>query len=158
MYCPICKSKDTKVVDSRVSSDSMSIRRRRECAKCKYRFSTLEEVELLDFIVIKNDGAREGYSRDKLERGIIQSLAKRPFTKEKFQRLINLIERDIQKKVGKGAKGREIKAKDIGGVVMKHLKKFDKIAYIRFASIYRAFEDVSKFQSEVRSLIKKKKK
>ncbi|MFH1947333.1 MAG: transcriptional regulator NrdR [Candidatus Magasanikbacteria bacterium] len=152
MYCPICRSKDTKVIDSRVSNEGMVIRRRRECIKCNYRFSTLEQVELLDIMVVKRDGARESYSRNKLERGILHSLAKRPYTQEKFDRMVSAIERDIQKK-----KKREITSADIGEIVMKHMRKFDKIAYIRFASIYRSFEDVRKFKSEIRSLEKRRK-
>jgi transcriptional repressor NrdR len=162
MFCPVCRSKETKVVDSRITQDGMSIRRRRECGKCKYRFSTLEEMELLDITVIKQDGQREAYYRDKLERGIKQSLVKRSYTEEQFRRLISAIERDIQKKPGKywttGTKSKEITSKDVGDIVMRHLKKFDKVAYIRFASIYRAFEDVKKFQSELRALTRKKKK
>jgi len=112
---------------------------------------------------VKNDGHREAYSREKLEGGIHHSLVKRPVTQEKFRKLINAIERDIQKKPAKGQsqsghKNKEIRSKDIGEIVMKHLKRFDKVAYIRFASIYRAFEDVQKFQSEVRQLMKRRKK
>jgi len=112
----------------------------------------LEQVELLDIVVIKRDGIREAYSRNKLERGILHSLAKRPYTQEKFDGMISAVERDLQKK-----KKREITSSDIGEIVMKHLRKFDKIAYIRFASIYRSFEDVKKFKSEIRSLEKDKK-
>ncbi len=147
MFCPICQSKETKVLDTRVSSEGMLVRRRRECEKCKYRFSTLEEIELLDIIVVKNDGERETYERSKLEKGIRQSLTKRPVTKERFDKLIHSIERDIQKK-----KKREITSSEIGELVMKHLKRFDKIAYIRFASIYRAFEDVKNFKNEIQKL------
>ena len=150
MYCPVCRHQETKVVDSRLTQDGLSIRRRRECEKCSYRFSTIEEAELLDIIVVKNNGARESYSRNKLSNGIIRSLTKRPYTKEKFDRLIHCIERDIQKK-----KKREVTSKEIGELVMKHLQKFDKVAYVRFASIYRAFEDVGKFASVVRSLKRK---
>ncbi|PIR74584.1 MAG: transcriptional regulator NrdR [Candidatus Magasanikbacteria bacterium CG10_big_fil_rev_8_21_14_0_10_47_10] len=151
MHCPVCRSKETKVVDSRVPGDGMSVRRRRECVLCRYRFSTIEELELLDLVVVKNDGRRESYSRDKLKQGIIHSLTKRPYTQEKFHRLINAIERDIQKK-----RNREITTEQLGEIVMKHLKKFDKVAYIRFASIYRAFEDVNTFKTEIRSLETKK--
>lgn len=147
MFCPICRSKETKVLDTRVSSDGMLVRRRRECEKCKYRFSTIEEIELLDIIVVKNDGERETYDRQKLEKGIRFSLAKRPFTKEKFDKLIHGVERDIQKK-----KKREIRSKEIGELVMKHLRRFDTIAYIRFASIYRKFEDVKGFENEILKL------
>ncbi len=152
MYCPVCRCKETKVIDSRLAQDGMAIRRRRECEKCSYRFSTVEEVELLDIIVVKNNGGRESYSRNKLENGIIRSLTKRPYMQEKFDRMIHAIERDIQKK-----RKREITSKEIGELVMKHLQKFDKIAYVRFASIYRAFEDVGKFQSVIRGLQKKRK-
>lgn len=140
------------MIDTRLTQDGMAVRRRRECEKCQYRFSTVEEMELLDIVVVKNNGARESYSRQKMQRGILQSLIKRPYTQEQFDQLIHAVEIDIQKK-----KQREITSKEIGEVVMKHLKKFDKIAYIRFASIYRAFEDVSRFQREVRSLQRTKK-
>ncbi len=151
MFCPVCRYKETKVIDSRLTQDGMSVRRRRECIKCAYRFSTLEEMELLDIVVVKNDGRRESYSRSKLERGILHSLAKRPYTLDKFDKLVHAIERDIQKK-----KKREITSREVGEILMKHLRKFDKVAYIRFASIYRAFEYVDKFQSEIRSLQKNK--
>ncbi len=163
MHCPVCKSKETKVIDSRTAEAGMSIRRRRECTVCHYRFSTLEEAELLDMIVVKQDGAREGYSRSKLEKGLVHSLTRRPYTQERFRQLVNTIERDVQKKAAKAwsehtTKYKEITSNDIGEIVMKHLKKFDKVAYIRFASIYRAFEDVETFQHEVRSLMNKKTK
>ncbi len=149
MFCPVCRHKETKVIDSRLTQDGMAIRRRRECEKCSYRFSTVEEAELLDIVVVKNNGVRESYSRNKLENGIIRSLAKRPYTEDKFDGLIHAIERDIQKK-----KKREITSKEIGELVMRHLQKFDKVAYVRFASIYRAFEDVGKFQSVIKELKK----
>ncbi len=147
MHCPVCPSKETKVVDTRLGSDKMAVRRRRECEKCHYRFSTIEEMELLDIVVVKKDGQREAYSRSKMSKGIEQSLTKRPFTQEKFDLLLHAIERDIQKK-----KKREVTSKDIGEIVMKQLKRFDTVAYIRFASIYRAFEDVKTFESEIQSL------
>jgi transcriptional repressor NrdR len=151
MHCPVCTSKETKVIDSRVGNDGMIIRRRRECITCHYRFSTLEVVELLDIIVVKNNGAREGYERRKLHSGILHSLTKRPYTEEQLEKLLHKIERDIQKK-----KKREITSSEIGEIVMRHLKKFDKVAYIRFASIYRAFEDVDTFEAELRRLAKNK--
>lgn len=130
------------MVDSRISGDGTAIRRRRECEKCGYRFSTVEEVELLDLIVIKRDGHREMYSQEKLEAGIRKALEKRPYTQESFRGLIHQIEGDILKK---GAN--EITAADVGEIIMEKLKNFDKIAYIRFASVYRSFEDVKTFQS-----------
>jgi transcriptional repressor NrdR len=151
MHCPVCTSKETKVIDSRVGSDGMNVRRRRECIMCHYRFSTLEVGELLDIIVVKNNGAREGYERRKLQGGIVHSLTKRPYTEEQLEKLLHKVERDIQKK-----KKREITSNEIGEIVMRHLKRFDKVAYIRFASIYRAFKDVDTFEAEVRRLAKKK--
>lgn len=151
MYCPTCSSKNTKVVDSRLAQDGLAVKRRRECEKCNYRFSTIEETELLDIVIVKRNGNRESYERSKLSKGILQSLAKRPYTQDKFDKLIYNIERDLQKK-----KKREITSEEVGEVVMKYLKKFDKIAYIRFASIYRSFQDVNKFSSEIKSLKKHK--
>lgn len=147
MFCPVCKSTETKVIDSRLSSEGFSIRRRRECLKCGYRFSTLEEVELLDIFVIKKDGKKELYNRKKVETGILKSLSKRPYKQEDFDRMIYSIERDIQK-----FNNKEIESNEIGEIIMKHLKKFDKISYIRFASIYRDFADVDTFKKEVSSL------
>lgn len=153
MFCPFCRSKETHVVDSRLGQDGMSVRRRRECDKCQERFSTTEEMEILDITVVKRDGRHESYSRVKLKNGLLRSLAKRPYTQEKFDRLVHGIERDIQKR-----KKNEITSRDIGEIVMKHLEKFDIVAYIRFASIYRAFEDVKKFRSEIQSIERKKKR
>jgi transcriptional repressor NrdR len=147
----VCKH-ETKVVDSRVASDGLSVRRRRECEKCGERFTTMEEMELLDITVVKRDGNREAYDRDKLAEGIRHSLRKRPYTNENFRTLISRIERDIQKR-----RKREIKSSEVGEIVMHHLKNFDKIGYIRFASIYRSFEDVATFTAEVARLQKKKK-
>jgi len=151
MRCPICNYQDTKVVDSRVASDEMSIRRRRECEKCTYRFSTMEEMELLDLMVVKRDGKREPYSREKIERGLFKALEKRQFTDLDFKKLVHAIERDIQKK-----KVAEIRSMDLGEIVMNRLRGFDKVAYIRFASVYRSFEDVQHFQQELDKLIKNK--
>jgi transcriptional repressor NrdR len=153
MYCPICLKKDTKVLDSRITSEGLAIRRRRECQDCKYRFSTFEEMELLNIVVIKNDGRRESYSREKLEKGLRRAMEKRPHTKEAYKKLINRIERDIQKK-----RRDEISSEDIGQIVIKHLKRFDKVAYIRFASVYYTFSDVNTFHEEIATLIKKPKK
>ena len=152
MNCPVCKSKDTKVVDSRISADGLSIRRRRECEKCSYRFSTIEEVELLDLTVVKGDGRREAYSRDKVIRGLKKALEKRSYTDPAFKKLVHNIERDIQKK-----KRGELTSEEIGEVVINRLKGFDKVAYIRFASVYRQFEDVQTFQKELNKLLKKRK-
>ncbi len=160
MFCPVCSHQDTKVTDSRLTSDGTIVRRRRECVKCGYRFSTYEEVELLDLIVIKRDGRREPYVREKLEKGIRESLEKRPITETRFHTLITRLERDIQKKARRrGGDARpEITSADIGEVVMRRLKQFDKVGYIRFASVYRQFEDVETFQRELKKLERKRKK
>jgi transcriptional repressor NrdR len=147
MRCPVCNNSETSVVDSRAASDGLVIRRRRECNKCSYRFSTVEEIELLDIVVVKSDGRRESYMRDKIERGIKQSLSKRAYTAEDFNRLIHAIERGIQKR-----KKREISSKEVGEIVMKHLRVFDKVAYIRFASVYRDFKDVKTFEKELKKI------
>ncbi len=152
MRCPICNNRDTSVVDTRPAEDDLSIRRRRECDKCGYRFSTVEEMELLDVIVVKGDGHREIYMRDKIENGVRMSLTKRPYTRDKFHRLIHSIERDIQKK-----KAKEVSSKEIGEVVIKHLRTFDKVAYIRFASVYQDFKDVRTFEKELKKLTPKSK-
>ena len=151
MYCAVCYHKDTKVVDSRIATDGSSIRRRRECEKCGFRFSTLEEVELLDLTVVKRDGRREAYSREKMIRGLEKSLEKRPYTDQAFQKLVHKIERDVQKK-----RRGQLTTPELGEIVMKHLKSFDKVAYIRFASVYRSFEDVGAFESELKKLKKRK--
>lgn len=148
MRCPVCNNSDTKVVDSRLSTDGMNVRRRRECERCNFRFSTLEEMELLDLTVVKRDGRREAYSREKLVRGLEKALEKRPCTEMSLQQLVHKIERDIQKK-----RRGELTTKEIGEILMKHLKGFDKVAYIRFASVYRSFDDVKTFEQELRSLL-----
>lgn len=147
MHCPVCNNSETKVVDTRESSGNLAVRRRRECGKCRFRFSTIEEVELLDLMVIKFDGRREMYMQEKLEKGLRFSLSKRPFAKEHFRRLVHAIERDLQKR-----REREVSTKVIGEIVMKHLRSFDKVAYIRFASVYRDFKDTKSFAKELKKL------
>lgn len=153
MRCPVCNFEDTKVIDTRVQPEGLSIRRRRECEKCGYRFSTAEEVELLDISVVKRDGTREPYDREKVVMGLRKALEKRPVTEEDFHSLVGSVEREIQK-----LRSREVKSSSIGEIIMNRLKRFDTVAYIRFASVYRHFEDVETFESELRSLLKKSKK
>ena len=148
MKCPICDYSETKVIDSRVVSDGLSIRRRRECLKCGFRFSTYEEMEILDLIVVKRDGHKELYSRDKLISGLRKATEKRPVNDDQFKRLVNLIERDIQAK-----RQSEIESRDIGRIVMRQLKKVDKVAYIRFASVYSDFE-LQDLSEELNKLLK----
>ncbi len=143
MHCPVCSSEDTKVVDSRLSGDGYSVRRRRECEKCQNRFSTVEEMEILDLTLQKRDGRREPYSRSKLEAGLKKALEKRPCSADDFKALVGAIERDIQKKKDLASTA------EIGEIVMRHLRRFDPVAYLRFASVYRSFEDLDKFQEEL---------
>jgi transcriptional repressor NrdR len=149
MRCPVCNFKSTKVVDSRLLSDGLGVRRRRECEreKCAFRFSTVEEIELLDVTVIKRNGRREPYTREKMAKGIRQSLIKLPHTETEIETLLHTIERDIQK-----LRGTEVTSAQIGDFVMKRLKEMNKVAYIRFACVYRAFEDVAAFQKELKKL------
>ena len=152
MHCPVCSSPDTRVVDSRLALDGTSVRRRRECDTCEYRFSTLEEIELLDVTVVKRDGHRETYDREKIERGLRRALEKRSHTEPEFRQLMHAIEREIHRR-----KASELRSEEIGEMVMEQLKTFDKVAYIRFASVYRSFEDVKTFRDELSDLLKQNK-
>lgn len=146
------------MLDSRVVLDGMAIRRRRECSKCGFRFSTYEEMEILDLTVIKRDERRESYDREKLEEGLKKALEKRQLDSEKFKQLVNNIEKDIQIFVRGQNNGNEIPSGQIGEIVMKNLKKVDKVAYIRFASVYKSFDDIEEFFDEAEKLLKKKNK
>ncbi|MBI4812230.1 transcriptional repressor NrdR [Candidatus Falkowbacteria bacterium] len=152
MRCPVCYYEDTKVVDSRVAPDGLSIRRRRECLKCDFRFSTSEEMEILDLAVVKRNGTRESYSRDKIIRGLRKALEKRPITEDKFKKLVHSIERDLQ-----ALRKNEVTTGEIGQIVMKNLKKADQVAYIRFASVYESFKDAHTFRRELNKLLRNKK-
>jgi transcriptional repressor NrdR len=148
MRCPNCQNDDTKVLDSRPVEEGNAIRRRRECEKCGFRFSTYEEIEILDLTVVKREGAKQLYSREKLERGIRRAFEKREHTDDSLKKIISGVEQEIQKK----AKDGEIKSSDIGEIIMKKLKKADKVAYIRFASVYRQFADVDEFKEALNKL------
>jgi len=145
MYCPQCNHRITYVVDSRELKDGQGIRRRRECEKCRYRFTTFERLETKNLIVIKKDGARESYSRDKLKIGIWKSCEKRKITQEDINKLIDRLEEKWQNKG-------EVAAKEIGEGIMEELKKLDEVAYIRFASVYREFKDVESFEKELKEM------
>ena len=148
MLCPYCKSNDTKVIDSRESEDVT--RRRRECLKCKKRYTTYERVESLDLIVIKKNNQREPYDREKIKKGLMKSFEKRPVSIEKIEKIID----DIEAKL-RSLKSKEIQSKIMGEEVMKQIKKLDKVAYVRFASVYKDFKDVEEFEKEVKDLLKK---
>lgn len=149
MKCPACHHADTRVTDTRLVTDGFAIRRRRECGRCGFRFSTYEEVDILNLTVVKRDGRREPYSREKLEGGLKAASEKRPITHEQFRHLVSGIERDLQQR---GTT--EITSRAIGETVMKWLKRTDQVAYIRFASVYRSFKDVDSFRTELNLLLK----
>lgn len=145
MDCPYCSHKESKVTDKRESPEG--IRRRRECLKCRKRYTTYEKAMLEDIYVIKKDKRREKFNREKLQNGIYRAFEKRPVEKNKIDKMINEIEEQIRK-MGK----REIKSSMLGELVMKKIKKIDNVAYIRFASVYRDFQDINDFKREIREL------
>lgn len=147
MKCSVCDYDDTKVIDSRVAVDGLSIRRRRECLKCGFRFSTYEETEILDLTVIKKNGNQEQYSREKIVRGLRRALEKRPIGEVDLRKLINLIEKDIQ-----ALRKDSVSVEEIGMIVLQRLRDTDQVAYIRFASVYKSFEDIASFRQELRNL------
>lgn len=147
MECPFCQNNETKVTDSR-DTGALSIRRRRECLNCGKRFTTYEHIELQPIYVIKKDGRREKFDRAKIKTGISKALEKRPVSHEKIDEMIEKIEERIRR-----TGNEEIETSMIGEYVMDELKEVDHIAYIRFASVYRSFTDLSSFEKEVKNLI-----
>lgn len=146
MLCPYCSHSETKVIDKRDSGGVT--KRRRECLKCERRFNTHESVERAALRVIKKDGRREDFDRAKLHRGIVRACEKRPVTDETIERMITAIEEKLRKKGG------EVTAITIGEFTSRELKKIDKVAYIRFASVYREFADISDFKKEIKELVR----
>lgn len=149
MRCPYCGNKNDGVIDSRVSRNGSSVRRRRECLKCKRRFTTYEYVERIPLMVIKKDGRREPFDREKLMNGIVVACEKRPVSMKRIEKLADEIERQLEKKHEK-----EVASKDIGEMVMKGLHGIDEIAYVRFASVYRQFRDVGQFMKELKTFLR----
>jgi len=147
MWCPFCHHDDTRVVDSRVTADGMQIRRRRECPKCSARFNTYEAPELKAPRVIKSDGAREAFSEEKLRNGMLRALEKRPVETREVERAVRSLLQDIRT-----VEDSEIPASLIGEWVMRELSRLDQVAYVRFASVYRRFEDVQAFRDEIEKL------
>jgi len=147
MICPFCKGETTRVLDKREIGSGTVTRRRRECIQCSKRFTTYERVEEIDIYVIKKDGRREPYDRLKLRTGISKACEKRPVSQETINEIIDRIENDLRQ-----MKTIEVKSNVIGEKVMDELKKLDKVAYIRFASVYREFADVTDFQDELKNL------
>jgi len=150
MKCPYCSNEDTKVKDKRETEDLEATRRRRECLKCNKRFTTYERVEEADIIVVKKEGKRERYERQKLINGVIKACEKRPISMDKIEKLVDSVESDLRKRDSV-----EVDSKTIGKIVMRKLKTLDKVAYIRFASVYSEFEDLDRFGEELEKLQKK---
>jgi len=146
MNCPFCNSEELSVVDKRDISEAL-IRRRRECLKCNQRFTTYEKVGDVDFFVIKKDGTREKYDKEKIKRGIILACKKRPVTIENIEKVISTVDKELKRDGNV-----EISSDDIGKLVMKNLKDLDEVAYIRFASIYKAFKTTNDFKKEILKL------
>ena len=151
MRCPFCKEEDSRVVDSRAADDGNTIRRRRECTSCGKRFTTYEKVEKIPLMVIKNDGRRVVFDRNKLLNGLIRSCDKRDIPTERIVALADEIEKELRNTMD-----REVYTRDIGELVMEKLKNFDEVAYIRFASVYRKFADISGFREELEALLREK--
>lgn len=152
MRCPFCENADTRVIDSRPTEEGHAIRRRRECDGCRKRFTTYEKVEGMVLMVIKKDGSREAFDRNKVLNGIIKACEKRPVSIDSMENIVEEIERRLNNMMEK-----EIESKLIGEILMEHLKKLDEVAYVRFASVYRQFKDVNTFVAEIEKLLGKDK-
>ena len=150
MRCPYCNFEETQVIDTRETENLEATRRRRECMKCNKRFTTYERVEEADIIVVKKDGRRERFQRQKVLNGIIEACEKRSIPLEKIEKLVDEVESDLRKRDSV-----EVESKVVGETVMRKLKTLDKVAYIRFASVYREFEDLDRFAEELEKLQKK---
>ncbi len=148
MKCPFCGHKEDKVIDSRMSGEGTSIRRRRECLKCGKRFTTYEYVEEAPLMVVKRDGTRQRFDRERIKTGVIKACEKRPVSMDKIEEIVDEVEREIQRKSDK-----EVKSTDIGNLVMEKLYELDEVAYVRFASVYRRFKDVSHFMQELQKFL-----
>ena len=149
MKCPYCRSKRDKVVDSRSIRGNQAVRRRRECLKCHKRYTTYEYVEEIPIMVVKSDGRREPFDRQKVLNGLIKACEKRPISLERLEGIVRKIETQLQNKFVK-----EVKSKVIGEMLMKALHSLDEVAYVRFASVYRQFRDVSQFTKELKKFLK----
>lgn len=148
MKCPYCGKEDTRVIDSRPADDNNSIRRRRQCDKCSKRFTTYEKVEAIPLVVVKKDNTREQYDRTKIEKGVFKSCHKRPISIDKVTEIVESIENTIF-----NMEEKEISSNTIGELVMEKLKETDAVAYVRFASVYREFKDVSTFMDEIKKIL-----
>ncbi len=152
MRCPYCKSENSKVIDSRPTDDNYAIRRRRECLSCKKRFTTYENIERTPLLIIKKDGSRQAYKREKLLRGIIRACEGRPISIQTMEEMVDNIELNLNNSMIK-----EIDSANIGEEIMAQLKNIDEVAYVRFASVYKNFKDIETFMQELQKLMDEKK-
>ena len=148
MKCPFCAYPESKVVDSRPSDEGSSIRRRRECLGCSRRFTTYETVEFAPIMVVKKDGRRQSFDRRKILNGMLRACEKRPVALDTLEGIVNRIEQDLQSSME-----HEIQSEALGEIVMRHLRKLDQVAYVRFASVYRQFQDIGSFMQELNTLM-----
>lgn len=151
MKCPFCGYDDSKVLDTRPTDEGYTIRRRRECLQCQKRFTTYEKIEKLPVMVIKKDGNRQAFDREKIIRGMIKSCEKRPVSADEIEEAVNNIEKKIENSMR-----REITSLEVGEMVMDELKDLDEVSYVRFASVYREFKDLQSFVDELENFVKKK--
>lgn len=151
MKCPFCGFTDSKVVDSRPADDGSTIRRRRECLACQKRFTTYETIERLPLVVVKRDGSRQSFDKVKVLNGMIRACEKRPVPIQELEKIANDVEQELQE-----AFEREISTTDIGEMIMERLKTLDEVSYVRFASVYRSFKDISTFMDELAKLLEDK--
>ena len=149
MKCPFCGFLEDKVVDSRESKDGDSIRRRRECLECSRRFTSYERIDEIPYMVVKKDGRREVLDRNKIMSGLLRACEKRPISSTQLEETVNLVEKQVQ-----DSPDRELSTSIIGKIIMRRLKELDKVAYVRFASVYLEFEDVSEFMTELKDLVR----
>lgn len=149
MKCPFCGHLEDKVVDSRESKDGDSIRRRRECLDCSRRFTSYERIDEIPYMVVKKDGRREAFDRNKIMAGLMRACEKRPISTVQLEEIISSVEKYVQE-----SSDRERPTSELGKIIMRELKKLDKVAYVRFASVYLEFEDVSEFMNELKYLVR----
>lgn len=152
MRCPFCGNSEDKVVDSRESKDADSIRRRRECLSCGRRFTSYERIDEIPYMVVKKDGRREKFERNKLMSGLLRASEKRPISAVQLEAIVDAVEKFVQ-----DSSDRERPTRELGEIIMNELKKLDKVAYVRFASVYLEFEDVSEFMNELKYLVRSRK-
>ncbi|MGI8555429.1 MAG: transcriptional regulator NrdR [Pyrinomonadaceae bacterium] len=153
MKCPFCGYLEDKVVDSREAKDGDSIRRRRECLECGRRFTSYERIDEVPYLVVKKDGRREAFDRSKILNGLLRACEKRPISAAQLESLVNSVEKYVQ-----DSTDRERRTEQIGKMIMRRLKELDKVAYVRFASVYLEFEDVSEFMEELKILVRGREK